>query len=77
MRSKNWMYKFGVVVVSGKAVFAYLDPGSGSLLIQLLIAVIVGILATFRLWKSRLLRLFGIEEEKDQPEDSVDSTDQA
>ena len=42
MISKNWMYKIGVVVVSARAVFAYLDPGSGSLLIQLLIAVIVG-----------------------------------
>ncbi len=76
MKSKNWLYKFGVVIASAKAVFAYLDPGSGSLLIQLLIAVIVGVLATFRLWKSRVLRLFGMEEEKDQPEDNVDNTDQ-
>ena len=76
MISKNWMYKIGVVVVSARAVFAYLDPGSGSLLIQLLIAVIVGILATFRFWKSRVLRLFGMEEEKDQPEDNVDNIDQ-
>ena len=29
MISKNWMYKIGVVVVSARAVFAYLDPGSG------------------------------------------------
>ena len=77
MRSKNWMYKFRVVVVSVKAVFAYLDPGSGSLLVQLLIAVIVGLLATFRFWKSRVLRLFGIKQKNDQTEDSVDSTDQA
>ena len=77
MKSQNWIYKFSVVTACFKAVFAYLDPGSGSLLVQLLIAVIVGLLATFRLWKSRVLRLFGIEEEKDQPEDSADSTDQA
>ena len=77
MRSKNWMYRFGVVVVSAKAVFAYLDPGSGSLLVQLLIAVIVGLLATFRLWKSRVQRLFGIGEETDRDEDDVDNTDQA
>ena len=70
------LIKFGLITACFKAVFAYLDPGSGSLLIQLLIAVIVGVLATFRLWKSRVLRLFGMEEEKDQPEDNVDNIDQ-
>lgn len=52
-----------------RTALAYLDPGSGSLIIQLLIAIVVGILATFRLWKSRLLSLFGIREETDEEDD--------
>ena len=50
----------------GRTLFAYLDPGSGSLIVQLLLAAIVGILATFRLWKARLLALFGIRSEPDE-----------
>ena len=42
---------------------SYLDPGSGSLIVQILIAIVVGIAATFRLWKSKLLSLFGIKQE--------------
>ena len=59
----------------GRTLFAYLDPGSGSLIVQLLLALIVGILATFRLWKARLLALFGIRQEADEEADGED-TDQ-
>ena len=62
--------KLGMTVATLKAVFNYLDPGSGSLIVQLLVAVIVGILATFRLWKSRFLSLFGIKQEADDEEDN-------
>lgn len=60
-----------VLMISGlRAALAYLDPGSGSLIIQLLVAAIVGILATFRFWKARFLSLFGIRPEEDAREDS-------
>lgn len=62
--------------MSARAMFAYLDPGSGSLLVQLLIAVVVGILATFRLWKSRLLSLFGRGEKKEQHDESLEDDSQ-
>lgn len=39
---------------------ASLDPGSGSLIIRVLMASVVGIAATFRLWKSRLLSPIGV-----------------
>ncbi len=55
-----------------RGLFAYLDPGSGSLIVQILIAIIVGIAATFRLWKARLLSLFGI---KGETEDDADGDD--
>jgi hypothetical protein len=41
--------------------FRYLDPGSGSLIIQVLVAIILGIAATFRLWKDRVLTLLRIK----------------
>ena len=55
-----------------RMLFAYLDPGSGSLLVQLIVAAIVGILATFRFWKSRLLRLLGKGDVDCEDENSVD-----
>ena len=53
--------------------FSYLDPGSGSLIVQVLVAIVVGILATFRLWKSRLLALLGIKSEDDEDKDIEDA----
>lgn len=52
-----------------KTLFAYLDPGSGSLIVQVLVAIIVGILATFRLWKSRFLSLLRRHQECDDEEE--------
>lgn len=71
MRHLSLIGKLGVLLVSMKALFAYLDPGSGSLIVQLLIAIIVGILATFRFWKSRLLSLFGIRQETKEEDDKA------
>ncbi len=56
-----------------KTLFAYLDPGSGSLIIQLLVAIIVGVLATFRLWKAKLFSLIGIKQEADDDDDARDT----
>lgn len=53
-----------------RSLFAYLDPGSGSLIVQLLLAAIVGILATFRLWKARFLALFGIRPEQEETDEN-------
>ncbi|MCY4537062.1 MAG: hypothetical protein OXE52_02400 [Chloroflexi bacterium] len=63
------MLKFATTIAGLRLLLAYLDPGSGSLIVQLLIAAVVGILATFRFWKSRLLSLFGIRQETNE-EDS-------
>ena len=63
------MLKLVVVIAGFKVLFSYLDPGSGSLIVQLLIALVVGILATFRFWKSRLLSIFGIREDSNEEDD--------
>ena len=64
------LFRLGIAMVALNTLRAYLDPGSGSLIVQLLIAIIVGIIATLRLWKARLV--FGIKRET---EDDVDGDD--
>lgn len=66
-----FMLKFATAIAGLRILFAYLDPGSGSLIVQLLIAIVVGILATFRFWKSRLLSLFGIRQETNEEDDKA------
>lgn len=68
--------RWGIILMSARALFTYLDPGSGSLLVQLLIAVIVGILATFRLWKSRLMSLLGRGEKTEFNDESREGDSQ-
>ena len=50
------------------AVFAYLDPGTGSMLVQLLVggAAAVGVAA--KLYWHRILRLFRIRKAEPEPE---------
>ena len=69
MRQLRSISNLAISTLFLKALCSYLDPGSGSLLVQLFIAAIVGILATFRFWKSRLLRLFGIQQREGDDED--------
>ena len=69
MRRSKSIAKFGTIFFILRAMLSYLDPGSGSLIVQLLIAIVVGILATFRFWKSRLLSLFGIHQETNEEDD--------
>ena len=38
--------------------FAYLDPGTGSLVVQLIIATLAGIGCTLAVWKEKIISLF-------------------
>jgi hypothetical protein len=40
------------------AIFAYLDPGSGSVLLQAILGGTAALAVTFRLWWGRLTRIF-------------------
>lgn len=75
----NWnrpLIKLGVAFAFLKTLVAYLDPGSGSLIVQLLIAALVGIAATFRLWKTKLLSLIGMKREPiDDDGDELETDD--
>ncbi len=41
----------------------YVDPGSGSMILQLLLGGASGVYVIFRLFKQKILRMFGIETE--------------
>ncbi len=73
MKQLAKIVRMGAAVALARTLFAYLDPGSGSLIVQLLLAAVVGILATFRLWKARFLALFGIRPEQEETDDSAES----
>ena len=44
---------------------AYADPGAGSLLLQLLVGGAAGLFVAFRLFREKILRLFGIRKTDD------------
>ncbi len=41
----------------------YVDPGSGSMILQLLLGGVSGVYVIFRLFKQKILRMFGIRTE--------------
>ena len=51
---------------------AYLDPGSGSILIQLVLAAILGLGVMFRAQLAKIKNLFGGKSEIDDDEDVDD-----
>jgi len=49
--------------------YAYLDPGSGSMVLQILLGVVAGVVVFFKFFWRRMLALFGYgRKEKDNPE---------
>jgi hypothetical protein len=49
-----------------RTVFAYLDPGTGSMIVQLLVGGVAAVAVTAKLYRHRILRLLRIR--KDEPE---------
>jgi hypothetical protein len=50
------------------AVFAYLDPGTGSMLVQLLVGGVAAVGVTVRLYWDRILRLLRIRKAEPEPD---------
>ncbi len=50
------------------AVFAYLDPGTGSMLVQLLVGGVAAVGVTVRLYWDRILRLLRIRKTEPEPD---------
>lgn len=47
-------------------VLAYLDPGSGSLIVQLILAALLGIGVFVRIQWNRIKKLFGRKDDRDE-----------
>lgn len=45
--------------------FAYLDPGTGSLIAQLVVATIAGVGCTLAVWKEKIISLFKKKSKED------------
>lgn len=44
---------------------AYVDPGAGSMLLQLLLGGVAGLFVFFRLFRQKILKLFGFGKDDD------------
>ncbi len=53
------------------SLFAYLDPGAGSMILQMILAGVLGLSYTIKLYWRRIVRFVRREKE---PEDPVDET---
>lgn len=49
------------------SLFAYLDPGSGSILLQALLGGVAAVAITGKLWWARLLQILRIRRPEDHP----------
>ena len=48
-----------LILVSPSIAYAYIDPGAGSMLLQLLLGGVAGAFVFFRLFKQKIRKLFG------------------
>jgi hypothetical protein len=63
---KITMYLILLVFISYKPAFGYLDPGSGSMMLQLILGGVAGLALIVKLYWQKLLSLFGINHKKDR-----------
>ena len=62
---------FFLILFINKPAFAYLDPGSVSLAIQAVLAVIIGGLATVKLWWSNFIGFFNKKPSQTEDKDEL------
>jgi hypothetical protein len=60
------------LLLSARPAYAYLDPGSGSMFVQLLLGGVAGAAVILRLYWNRLLALFGLAKPPSAPEPDKD-----
>jgi len=61
MKSRVVVLAAWLLFVSASPAFAYVDPGSGAMLTQLLLGGAAGLIVLLRLYWNRLLGLFGLK----------------
>ena len=60
-------------LIAPSVAFAYLDPGSGSMLLQLVLGGLAGLAVIAKLYWHRLLTLFGVHSQQEESESETDS----
>ena len=53
-----------IVLAASRPAYAYLDPGSGSMMVQLLLGGVAGAVVIVRLYWARLLTWLGLKRDK-------------
>jgi hypothetical protein len=53
------------VFVLTRPAYAYLDPGSGSMVLQALLGVFAAVMVVVKLYWARLMKFFGFKKEQD------------
>lgn len=53
-----WLFLVGIYFLSALNAFSYIDPGSGSYVLQILIASVLGILTLMKIYWSKLKTFF-------------------
>ena len=75
------MHRFGRLILialflsltAPSVAFAYLDPGSGSMLLQLVLGGLAGLAVIAKLYWHRLLGLFGVNTKQEESESETES----
>ena len=65
---------FFLSLTAPSAALAYLDPGSGSMLLQLVLGGLAGLAVIAKLYWHRLLALFGMHSQQEESDSETDST---
>ena len=60
-------------LIAPSVAFAYLDPGSGSMLLQLVLGGLAGLAVIAKLYWHRLLALFGMHSQQEESDSETDS----
>ena len=81
MWREQYVHRFGSFIlivlflslIAPSAAYAYLDPGSGSMLLQLVLGGLAGLAVIAKLYWHRLLGLFGMNAQQEESDSETNS----
>lgn len=74
--TKNFVFVLFIVMACNEKAYAYLDPGTGSILLQGLIAAVAGAMATGGIYWSKIKNFFTTSKPKKEQKKSEDEIDE-
>ena len=73
MRLSTVLAGFAVLVCASGNAYAYLDPGTGSIILQAIIATVASSLFVIKMYWYRLKAMFGLSRNHDDADDEAGS----